>query len=63
VSRTSSVVHAAALALLLAGCVEPVQYGGPIPIDARGLEGRVASLCSFASGSVGCEALAPPERP
>lgn len=46
------------LGVALAACVEPVQYGGPIPVRQAGLVGRLESVCGWTAQSVGCEALA-----
>ncbi len=43
--------------LFLASCVEPTQYGGPIPVDQAGTLARLSSLCAVASQPV-CGALA-----
>ena len=55
----SRVAYAAvACALALAGCVEPVQYGGPIPIDHAGLRARLERLCGVTEQTLGCPLLA-----
>jgi len=54
-------LHVGACALLLASaCVEPVQYGGPIPIDGPGLQARLLHLCTLTGQATGCETLATP---
>ncbi len=45
-----------ALALLTAACVEPQQYGGPIPIEQRGLTARLETVCGGSQETV-CAAL------
>jgi hypothetical protein len=44
----------------LVGCVEPGQYGGPIPIDPIGTTARLESLCAIAQQPV-CGMIAGPE--
>jgi len=44
-------------AACLIGCVEPGQYGGPIPVDPAGTLARLESLCAIAQQPV-CGALA-----
>ncbi len=45
-------------ALFVGACVEPIQYGGPIPIDAAGLQARLSHLCVLTGQTTGCETLA-----
>jgi hypothetical protein len=47
---------APAFLLTLSACVEPGQYGGPIPVDGAGAAARLARLCSVADQTV-CAAL------
>lgn len=42
---------ALAAALGVAGCVEPVQYGGPIAVDHAGVAARYAKLCRVRGGA------------
>jgi len=63
VSRTSDTLgYALAGALALTACVEPRQYGGPIPVDQAGLEARLTRLCTFTGQTEGCVALAAAEE-
>lgn len=50
-----------ACAVLSVGCAEPVQYGGPIPVDQAGVQARLRSQCGVTKQSIGCAALAPAE--
>ncbi len=54
----SDLVGLVAFALCgLASCVEPGQYGGPIPVDQSGLEGRLETACTITQQSM-CGLLA-----
>ena len=63
-SRTSDLVALLPLVAFAAfaacGCAEPGQYGGLIPIDQAGVEGRLQRVCVIAPQSV-CGALSTDE--
>lgn len=48
--------------LSVVACVEPEQYGGPIPIDTFGVEARLAHMCAVAPQPM-CGAIAEPVEP
>ena len=50
-----------ACAALLTGCVEPVQYGGPIAVDQAGVQARLEAQCGATRQTSGCASLAEPE--
>ncbi len=46
------------LALAQAACIEPTQYGGPIPVRQAGLAARLESYCRTSPVGIGCESFA-----
>jgi hypothetical protein len=49
---------ALAACLALAGCVEPIQYGGPIRVERAGLDARLRVMCGNSAGQSPCADLA-----